>query len=65
MYNGKYSNVDLLVVTNLLIKYMDADSARRMASDLSPGKTFISSCDKAYELYAKAMNGTLQKPVIW
>lgn len=65
MYNSNYASVDLKDVMNLLITYMDADNAKRMASDLSPGKSYMSSCDKAYELYEKAMNGTLQKPLIW
>lgn len=65
MYNSKYSSVGLIDVINLLITYMDADNAKRMVADLSPGKSYMSSCDKAYELYEKAMNGNLQKPLIW
>lgn len=65
MYHGIYADVDLIDVMNVLIAYMDADSAKRMASDLSPGKSYMSSCDKAYELYEKVMNGTIQKQIIW
>lgn len=65
MYNGIYSKVDLNTVQNVLITYMSADSAKRMVADLKPGKSYIPSCDKAYEYYEKAMNGTLQKPLIW
>lgn len=66
MYNGKYSGTELVDVINLLISYMDKENAEKMASDLDPNnKLFRVSFDRAYELYEKAMNGELHKPVIW
>lgn len=65
MYNGKYSGIDLIVVINLLITYMDKDNALRMTADLNPGPKFMDSCDRAYELYEKAMDGNLSAPLIW
>ena len=66
MYNGKYSGTELVDVINKLISYMDKENAERMVSDLDPNnKLFRVSFDRVYELYEKAMNGELHKPVIW
>ena len=66
MYNGKYSGTELVDVINVLISYMDKENAEKMVSDLDPNnKLFRVSFDRVYELYEKAMNGELNKPVIW